>query len=94
MFWKLMAGSIKDQVEGVNNGESLEQDVGSVINIIIYMIGIVAVIIIIIGGLTYITSQGDPDKIRKGKNTVLYGIIGLVIVVLAFAIVKFVVGSL
>ena len=58
------------------------------------VIGIIAVIMIIIGGVNYTMSQGDSTKVQKAKNTILYGIIGLVVVLLAFAIVNFVLGSL
>jgi hypothetical protein len=54
----------------------------------------VAVIMIIIGGVNYATSQGDAAKVKKGKDTILYGIIGLVIAILAFAIVSFVLSAL
>ena len=58
------------------------------------MVGVIAVIMVIIGGINYTTSQGDPEKIKKAKNTILYGIIGLIISLLAFAIVSFVLNSL
>ena len=45
---------------------------------------------IIIGGIQYSTSAGDSGKVKKAKDTILYGIIGLVIALLAFAIVNFV----
>ncbi len=92
MDWRSVAKSIQDQVDHANDGESLEADVGSVINMIIYGIGIVAVIVIIIGGVNYMLSQGDPNKIKKAKDTILYGVIGLVVVLIAFAIVNFVLG--
>ena len=49
---------------------------------------------IIIGGIHYATSQGDAAKVKKGKDTILYGIIGLVIAILAYAIVNFVLEAL
>ena len=58
------------------------------------MLGIVAVIMVIIGGFTYMTSQGDPGKTKKARDTILYGIIGLVIALLAFAIVNFVLANI
>ena len=57
------------------------------------MVGVIAVIMVIIGGINYTTSQGDPEKIKKAKNTILYGIIGLIISLLAFAIVSFVLNE-
>ena len=53
-----------------------------------------AVIMIILGGVNYATSQGDPNKVNKAKSTIMYGIIGLVICLLAFAIVNFVLQAL
>ena len=65
-----------------------------VTNVILYIVGIVAVIMLIIGGIRYIVSGGDSKKVTDAKNTVLYAIIGLVICFLAFAIVNFVISSL
>ena len=58
------------------------------------VVGIIAVVMIIIGGFHYMTSQGSPEKVQKGKNTILYGIIGLIICLSAFAIVNFILASL
>ena len=63
-------------------------------NMILYIVGIVAVIMLIIGGIRYVVSGGDSKKVTDAKNTVLYAIIGLVIAVFAYAIVNFVISSL
>lgn len=65
-----------------------------VTNTILYIVGIVAVIMLIIGGIRYVVSGGDSKKVTDAKNTVLYAIIGLVICFLAFAIVNFVINAL
>lgn len=65
-----------------------------VTNIILYIVGIIAVIMLIIGGIKYVVSGGDAKKVTDAKNTVLYAIIGLVVCFLAFAIVNFVISSL
>lgn len=65
-----------------------------VTNVILYIVGIVAVIMLIIGGIRYVVSGGDSKKVTDAKNTVLYAIIGLVISFFAFAIVNFVISSL
>ena len=65
----------------------------TIINIISVIIGIVAVIMIIFGGFRYITSGGAADKVTGAKNTILYAIIGLIIVALAQVIVKFVLNK-
>src|SRR3989344_2084484 len=61
-----------------------------VINIFSLIVGVVSVIMIIIGGLKYITSGGDSGNVTGAKNTILYAIIGLVIVALAQFVVRFV----
>lgn len=63
-------------------------------NIILYIVGVIAVIMLIIGGIKYVISGGDAKKVTDAKNTVLYAIIGLVIAFLAFAIVNFVISAL
>lgn len=64
-----------------------------VINIFSLVVGVVAVIMIIVGGLKYITSGGDSGNITGAKNTILYAIVGLVVVALAQFIVRFVLGK-
>jgi len=59
------------------------------INIISIVVGVIAVIMIIFGGFRYVTSGGDATKVTSAKNTILYGLIGLVIVALAQIIVRF-----
>ena len=68
--------------------------VKNVINVILYVVGILAVVMIIIGGIQYTTSGGDSAAVTKAKNTILYGIVGLVIAILAYAIVNFVLTNL
>jgi hypothetical protein len=63
------------------------------INMFSIIIGIIAVIMIIISGLRYITSAGDSNSVNGAKNTLLYALIGLVIVALAQIIVQFVLGK-
>ena len=82
-------------VDLVGNGQdTLWSDVRNIINAVIGALGIVAVIVIIIGGINYMTSSGDAGKVKKAKDTILYGVIGLVICVLAFAIVNFVISNI
>ena len=63
-------------------------------NTILYIVGIVAVIMLIVGGIRYVVSGGDAKKVTDAKNTILYAIIGLIICFLAFAIVNFVIAAL
>ena len=65
-----------------------------VTNIIIYIVGVIAVIMLVIGGIKYVLSGGDSKKVTDAKNTILYAIIGLVIAFLSYAIVRFVITAL
>ena len=64
------------------------------INVVLGVLGLLAVIVIIYGGFMYTTSAGDATKIKKAKDTIMYGVVGLVIALLAYAIVNFVVSSI
>jgi hypothetical protein len=64
-----------------------------VINIFSVIVGVIAVIMIIFGGLKYITSGGDSGNVSGAKNTIIYALVGLVIVALAQFIVRFVLGK-
>jgi hypothetical protein len=72
------------------NTVDLPQLIQRAINIISWIVGVAAVIMIIIGGFKYIISGGDSNNVSGAKNTILYAIIGLVIVALAQIIVRFV----
>lgn len=78
----------------VPEGPDLFEVVKNLLNTTFSIVGVIAVIMVIIGGFHYMTSQGSPEKVQKGKNTILYGIIGMVIVLSAFAIVNFVLDGL
>lgn len=65
-----------------------------VVGILSLVLGAVAVIFIIWGGIKYITSNGDSSNISTAKSTIIYALIGLVVAVLARPIINFVVGRL
>ncbi len=67
--------------------------VQTVINILLIASGIVAVIMIIVGGFRYITSNGDANAATAARNTIMYAVVGLIVAGLAFVIVNFVVGQ-
>lgn len=60
------------------------------INVVLSFVGVAATAVIILGGIQYITSQGDAAKAAKARNVILYGVVGLIICLLAFAIVNLV----
>ena len=86
----------RDGVNSINDGNQtdLMASVRFILNTVFIVVGIITVIVIIIGGINYTTSQGDPGKVKKAKDTILYGVIGLVVALLAFAIVTFVLQAL
>ena len=72
----------------------IDSPIRTVINILLYVVGILAVVMIIVSGLKMTMSAGDAGAVQKAKNTLVYAIIGLVIAVLAYAIVNFVLKKL
>ncbi|HEU0266261.1 MAG TPA: pilin [Candidatus Saccharimonadaceae bacterium] len=73
-----------------SNGTSLTVRIHEIINLIIYAVGFASVIMIVIGGVRYTTSGGDSSGTKGAKDTILYAIVGLVVAVMAYAIVNFV----
>lgn len=71
-------------------GTGLTNLIKTIINIISIIVGVVAVVMIIVGGLKYITSGGESSNVSSAKNTIIYAIIGLIIVALAQFVVRFV----
>lgn len=63
-------------------------------SILLFVVGAVAVIMLIFGGIRYIVSGGDQANVTAAKNTILYAIIGIIVALLAYAAVKFVTSSL
>ena len=78
---------------GASGEASLGERVQQVVNILLYILGAIAVVMIVIGGIRYATSNGDSGSIKSAKDTILYSVIGLVVAILAYAIVNFVLDS-
>lgn len=73
-------------------GATVQSVIKDVINIFSFVVGVTAVIMVIIGGFRYITSAGDSGNVTGAKNTILYALIGLVVVAMAQVLVRFVVN--
>lgn len=74
-----------------SNAESkVNSTITLALNIFSSIVGIIAVVMIIVGGVKYITSQGESANVTSAKNTILYALVGLVVVALAQVIVRFV----
>jgi hypothetical protein len=75
---------------GGNGAGAVNHAVATAVTILSYIAGVAAVIMVIVGGIRYITSGGDSNNISSAKNTVIYALIGLVVALLARTIVAFV----
>ena len=82
------------RVDKVQTGNTLVKDVTNILQAIIAALGLVSVAVMIIGGVNYVTSSGDAGKVKKAKDTILYGLIGLIVAALAFALVQFVIVTI
>lgn len=69
--------------------DSTMKTVGTVLNFVIGFVAVIAVIIIVVAGINMTVSQGEPGKVAKARNMIIYAAIGLVVAILAFAIVNF-----
>ncbi len=97
---KAMALTVREGAEAARADDMPAELIGAdgvftqLTNVALYIVGAISVIMLIWGGLRYILSGGDNKKITDAKNTILYAIIGLVIAILAFAIVNFVLNAI
>lgn len=66
--------------------------VSGVLNTVYFMAGVIAIVVIIVCGILYSTSNGDTSKITRAKDGILYSVIGLVVILLAFAVTTIIVG--
>ncbi|OGL32235.1 hypothetical protein A3F64_01530 [Candidatus Saccharibacteria bacterium RIFCSPHIGHO2_12_FULL_42_8] len=78
-------------VDGTNKIKSTIRDV---INIMLFLIGMIAVLMIVIAGFRFVTSNGDSNTVSSAKNTIIYAVIGIVVAVMAYAIVNFILDNI
>lgn len=89
------AGVYVEDISGCQqSGKTVDGLVKNVINLMLGLIGLLSVIMIIYAGLKYVISEGDSTKIKQAKQILTYAIVGLVVALLAFAIVNFVINGL
>jgi len=74
-------------------GGDLTQVITKISNALLLLVGLIAVLFLIIGGFQLISSAGNADNINKGKHTIFYAIIGLIIALLSYASVSFIVSQ-
>jgi|ETNmetMinimDraft_21_1059911.scaffolds.fasta_scaffold27380_3 hypothetical protein len=85
----------KIDLEDVPGIEQVTEDVllVNILNTTYFLGGLIAVIVIIIAGLAFINSGGDASRVAKAKNQILYAVIGIIVILVAFTITNFVIGS-
>jgi hypothetical protein len=64
--------------------------VTTIINVMLFIVGILCVIMIVFGGIRYTTSTGDKGRIDNAKNTIIYAVVGLIVAIVAYALVNWV----
>ena len=88
---KVTPGDVDSQIPTAEDSRApFSSQLAAVINVLLALASTVAVIFIIIGGYRYITSVGSPEEEKNAKRMIWYAVIGLVIIILSFAIVNFV----
>ncbi len=76
-----------------NNSPSVQATIKNVVDLLLWLTGIIAVIVIVIAGFRFVTSNGDPQQVSKARNTIIYAVVGIVVAVMAYAIVNFVLDN-
>jgi hypothetical protein len=82
--------------KGIDQATSLFGATGTfstITNVLLFLIGAISVIMLIVGGIRYVVSGGDSAAVANAKNTILYAIVGVIIAILAYAIINFVISS-
>lgn len=85
-----------DSAKGEDQQTELFGDEGifkTITNVLLFIIGAISVIMLIIGGIRYTISNGDSAAVTSAKNTILYAVIGIIVAILAYALVNFVITS-
>ncbi len=89
------ASEIKGGVSAAGGGSAptLGSQIQTLINVLLFILGAISVVMIVLGGIRYTTSNGEASSLKSAKDTVLYAVVGLVVALMAYAIVNFVLTS-
>ena len=79
--------------EGIPKINADDAKLSAILSIFFAMLGAAALLVLVISGLRYVNSAGDPNAMTKTRNTIIYSAIGLVVSMAAFAMVSFVLGN-
>lgn len=85
-----IADAAQKEALGCNQSKTAPSVVTGILQGVISIMGILAVVMIIVGGQRYMTANGDPQKVAQAKNIITWSLVGLIIAMLAFAIVTFI----
>ena len=85
--------AVSDRFYDVPQGKFTSGSLDTILNIVFGVMGAIALIVLLLASLKYVTSRGEPTEVAKAKNAILYAVIGLVVVASAFTIVSFVVDK-
>ena len=77
-------------VDGGGSNQNLPDIITTIINVMLFIAAALAVIMIIYGGIRYITAHGDEKQVKVAKDTIVYSVAGLIIAILAYALVTFI----
>jgi amino acid transporter len=83
----------KSDVPNVPTG-SANQVLDAGLNIVYFVAGVIAVIVVIYAGFTLVTNGSEPDAVKRAKNTLLYGVVGIIVIASAFTITWFFIGRI
>lgn len=92
MLWGGYQGEVQNRT-GLGN-EDPRSMISSVVNVLLGFLGIIAVLIILYGGFLWMTAAGNDDKIGKAKKMIAAGVIGLIIILMAFGLAQFIINAL
>ena len=97
-----IAAFSKSMADGANSAKGIDQATDlfgasgifqTITNVLLFAVGAISVIMLIIGGIRYVVSGGDSTAVQNAKNTILYASVGVVVAILAYAVVNFVIQS-
>ncbi|MCR4313972.1 MAG: hypothetical protein NUV84_01855 [Candidatus Uhrbacteria bacterium] len=79
---------------GVDSSRKLPELIGKIIAVLLSVLGIIFVVLVVYAGFLYLTSMGEPEKVKKAKTLLTQSILGLIIIIAAYAIAAFVIDAL
>ncbi|MFC1810521.1 hypothetical protein ACFLZH_03405 [Patescibacteria group bacterium] len=90
----IQQGDVPSSISAATGGEgSIRALALNIVNFFLLFLGLIAVIMIIYGGISYVTAAGNQEKIEKAKKVIMYAIVGIVIVLISFALVRTVISG-